>query len=283
MGPRIIGNDLLYKYHFTIYGPLGKSLLFAILVFILLTYRKFGTIKLQAWKRSNLIWILLGFLAYTISWLGVNKMLGGNSSSGWTIATHTGLILSVIFSGIGCFGLKNIKQIIEQFKREIFITLVLSIGFIVLLYGVYTLWNYLAVAVLWSVHVLLSLVGIKSVVIRPHTLVLSKFGINISKYCSGIDSIALFTGLYIVIGVLDWHRLNYKRFLMVYLPALVFLFIFNILRVFVLVLGGYFIDPKIAFSLFHTYAGLIFFALYSLLFWSVSYKWITTKDSTKKI
>jgi exosortase/archaeosortase family protein len=52
------------------------------------------------------------------------------------------------------------------------------------------------------------------------------------------------------------------------------LFGFNILRVFVLILGGYFINPHIAFSLFHTYAGMIFFIIYSALFWGVCYKYM---------
>jgi exosortase/archaeosortase family protein len=109
-------------------------------------------------------------------------------------------------------------------------------------------------------------------VLPPRTLLLSKFGVTVAQYCSGIESIALFSGLFFFIGVLDWVKLNHQRFIFVFIPALLVLFLLNILRVYLLILGGYYINPQIAFSLFHTYAGMIFFIIYSAVFWSVSYK-----------
>jgi exosortase/archaeosortase family protein len=119
-------------------------------------------------------------------------------------------------------------------------------------------------------------------ILPPRTLLFNKFGINIIEYCSGIESIALFTGLYALIGVLDWQRFNHKRVIYIFPIGLIILFLFNILRVFVLILGGYYINPSIAFSLFHTYAGMVFFILYSIIFWAVSYKSLLL-DSNKVI
>jgi exosortase/archaeosortase family protein len=65
--------------------------------------------------------------------------------------------------------------------------------------------------------------------------------------------------------------------LLAFVPALLLLFGLNILRVYVLVMAGYYINPQIAFSLFHTYAGMVFFIIYSGIFWAVSYKWMLQK------
>jgi exosortase/archaeosortase family protein len=124
----------------------------------------------------------------------------------------------------------------------------------------------------------MGLIGVNSNVISSMTLQFDKFSIRISEYCSGIESIALFAGLYILIGLIDWSRLNRRKFLIAFLPGLVILFGFNILRVFALILAGYYINPQIAFSLFHTYAGMVFFIIYSAIFWKVSYSWMLIKN-----
>jgi exosortase/archaeosortase family protein len=282
-GPRIINNGLLYKYHFTIYGPLGKALLFATVAFVVLVYRRLDKIELDQWHKYNIIWLIAATASYTCSWVGISNMLHNHSDLLWTIATHVTLIATILLAALGCFGLATIKQIIKVFHRELILTVALTVVFSGLLYIVYGLWHVLSVIVLHSVRWLLGVIGIHSTVVPPDTLLLNKFGISVSKYCSGIDSIALFSGLYIVVGLLDWVRLNHRRFMIAFVPGLIFLFACNILRVFVLILGGYYINPKIAFSLFHTYAGLVFFVIYSIIFWTVSYKWMLLKQNNEKL
>jgi len=281
-GPRIINNGLLYKYHFTIYGPLGKALLFGTLAFLVLVYRRLNEVNLKPWRAYNAIWLIAATASFTCSWFGISNMLQNRSDLLWTLTTHITLLATIAFAALGCFGLATIRQIIKAFRRELILTVVLTIGFSGLLYVVYELWQVLSVIVLHSVRLLLKIIGIQSTVVPPHTLLLNKFVISVSKYCSGIDSIALFSGLYIVVGLLDWVRLNHHRYMVAFIPGLVFLFACNILRVFVLILGGYYINPKIAFSLFHTYAGLVFFVLYSIVFWAISYKWMLLKQNNKE-
>jgi exosortase/archaeosortase family protein len=141
-----------------------------------------------------------------------------------------------------------------------------------MLLTVYVLWKVLAAAVLHSVKWLLNTAGIHAAIFPPRTLFLDKFGIEVAQYCSGIESIALFTGLYAIIGTLDWHKFNHRKLFIAFPLALLVLFGLNILRVFVLILAGYYISPQIAFSLFHTYAGMIFFIVYAGVFWTLFYK-----------
>jgi exosortase/archaeosortase family protein len=278
IGPRIIGHRLVDKDGFQIYGGAGKSLLFGVLALLLLIQRGKANVPLKRWHWTNLVWLGLGILAIAGAWFGVDKLIAGDHSVIWPILIHACLLASIIFAAGTAFGPTNLRSLVRAYKRELLISLGLALAFYVFLYIIYGLWKFLAGIVLHSVQWLMNRVGPTSTLIPPRTLVFSKFGINIAEYCSGIESIALFTALYVLFGVLDWGRFNHRRYLWIFLPGLLILFGFNILRVFVLILGGYYINPQIAFSLFHTYAGMVFFIIYSILFWAVSYRWMLRKD-----
>lgn len=275
IGPRIISHGLVSKDGFQIYGGAGKALLFGALALMLLINKKGHIPNLKKWNVYQLIWLVLSAIGLYIAWISIIHLIHNPSFLTWIVLAHIAILSSIIFAAGATFGLTNLRVLSSTYKREIYISIGLSIAFFLFLYAVYGLWKVLAGIVLHSVKWLLNRGGLSAVIVPPRSLVLTKFGINIAEYCSGIESIALFTALYVLIGVLDWRRFNRKRYFWVFPLALVVLFGFNILRVYVLILAGYYINPQIAFSLFHTYAGMIFFILYSILFWSVSYKWLT--------
>lgn len=274
IGSRIISGGIVNKYGFAIYGGAGKAVLFAALAFALLAYRRGFKVKLSRWQPYNAAWLVLAALAFAGTWIGVTHLLQRQTSVYNVVSTHAFLLSSLILAAGGIFGPANLRRLFKNYKREALIAIGLGIAFYGFLTLVYGLWTVLSAAVLHSVRWLLGIFGLHSTVLPPRTLLFNKFGIQIAQYCSGIESIALFTGLYALVGVLDWPRLNHRKFLYIFAPALIILFGFNILRVAALIAAGYYINPHIAFSLFHTYAGMIFFILYSILFWAVSYRWM---------
>jgi exosortase/archaeosortase family protein len=278
IGPRIISGGIVDKYGFGIYGGAGKAALFAALAFLLLAYRRGFELKLRPWQPYNLIWLAISALAYSGAWSGVTHLLQGQATSFNVISTHAFLLSSLVFAAGGIFGAANLRLLLRIYKRELLIAIGLAAAFYAFLMLVYGLWTVLAAGVLHSVQWLLGAFGLHSTISPPRTLLFDKFGIGIAQYCSGIESIALFTGLYALVGVLDWPRLNHRRFLYIFPAALIILFGFNILRVAALIAAGYYINPRIAFSLFHTYAGMVFFIIYSLIFWRLSYAWMLRKD-----
>jgi exosortase/archaeosortase family protein len=278
IGPRIISGGIVHKYGFNIYGGAGKALLFSTLAFLLLAYRRGFELKLQPWQPYNLGWLGLSALAYSGAWLGVTHLLEGQATSFNIISTHAFLLSSLVLAAGGIFGAANLRLLLRIYKKELLISIGLAVAFYTFLTLVYGLWTVLAAGVLHSVQWLLGAFGLHSTISPPRTLLFDKFGIGIAQYCSGIESIALFTGLYALVGVLDWPRLKHRRFLCIFPAALIILFGFNILRVAALIAAGYYINPRIAFSLFHTYAGMVFFIVYSLIFWRLSYAWMLRKD-----
>ncbi len=272
VGPKIVASDIMFRDGFGHYGGIGKALIFGLIAFGLLVRHNKVEVKLQSWQPTQFGWFCAAFLCLMIGWSSIDTLVAGEQQITCLIGAHGGLLLSLVLAALGCFGLKDAQLLLKSYRREILWALGMAVFFYLFLLAVYALWQPLATIVLFSVDGLLSLTGLTAVILPPHTLMFDKFGITIAEFCSGVESIALFTSLYAVVGLLDWKRLNRRRYFIVFPFALLLLFGLNILRVYGLIMAGYYIDADIAFSLFHTYAGMVFFIIYSAIFWVIAYK-----------
>jgi exosortase/archaeosortase family protein len=282
VGPKIIGNALLFHDGFAIYGGVGKAMIFGLIAFLLLVRHRNTSVALQSWHPALLCWLGGATTAVAIAWADIDRLLGGRHDVFTLFGAHAGLLVGLICIVLGCFGPKNLQLLWYAYKREVVWSVLIAGVFYLFLTVVYALWMPLAAFVLVCVSALLRFSGLHAVVVPPNILMLDKFGITVAQYCSGIESIALFTGLYVVVGLLDWKRLYKKRYLFVFPFALALLFGLNILRVYGLIMAGYYINPQIAFSLFHTYAGTVFFILYSIVFWAIAYCYLLNSGSQAK-
>ena len=278
IGPRIISGGILFRDGFALYGGFGKALIFGCITLALLVRHSKTHVVLQPWRPTLAGWMLAAVVALLVAWDGIERLLLGQRTFQSLAYAHVGLLLSLILAAIGCFGPANLQLLWRGYKKAIIRSAMIAGLFYILLLGVYALWHPLARIVLHSVSWLLDVAGLDSVVIPPNTLMFDRFGVTIAEYCSGVESIALFTGLYAIVGLLDWKRLHVRRYFAVFPFALIGLFACNILRVFGLIMAGYYINPEIAFSLFHTYAGMVFFIAYSVLFWAIAYRYLIKKD-----
>jgi hypothetical protein len=177
----------------------------------------------------------------------------------------------------GVFGLTFIKKFIIQFKIEIATCIGISLLYDYLIFQVWKLWPYLSSFILLIEEFLFRLSFPLVVVTPPNILMVQTFSVAVAEACSGLDSLFLFSTLYIIIAILDWNVFNKKKLILMFIPVSLGLIAVNILRVYLLILIGVMISPKLTLTLFHTYAGMILFILYFILFWKVSYKWIKKK------
>lgn len=278
-GQRIIGGGILFRDGFAIYSTIGKVLIFCVIVFLVLSFRRKTAIALKPWRPILLDWFVLSLAGFVAAWLAIGRLLAGEAAGGVQTAAHAGLIVSVIAAGIGCFGIENLTLLWRAYKKEITVSLAVGGIFFGFLQLVYALWEPLAAIVLIAVRGLLAMAGLDAALLPPYTLIFDKFSITIAQYCSGIESIALFTGFYVLVGLLDWKKFNKRRYFGLFPLALGVLCVCNILRVFGLILAGYHINASLAFGLFHTYAGTVFFIMYSALFWCVAYRYMCQKKA----
>lgn len=280
-GPRIIASDIFFRDGFGVYGSAGKALIFGLVAFVLLARTK-PAVTLSPWRPPQLGWLVAAAAAFAVSWLAVDGLMAGQRTPGNLVLAHGGLLASITFAALACIGPRSLWRLCGYYRRVLLLAGGIAVAFFIFLTAVYAIWQPIATVVMYSVNALLQLSGLATEVIPPDTIILEKFGITIAESCSGIESIVLFSGLYIIVGLLDWQRLRRHRYFLVLPFALLLLAAFNILRVYGLIVAGYYINPEIAFSLFHTYAGLVFFMVYSALFWAVAYKYLTVRPPKPK-
>lgn len=278
IGPRIIDSDILFRDGFGAYGGIGKAAIFGLIAFVLLARHNKVKVNLQPWHLPLLGWGAVALVMLSLAWFSIDNLIAGQRHVYDLTMAHAGLWLGIGAAALACFGLPNMVALWRAYQRELIRAVLFAIAFYIFLLAVYALWQPLASVVTIGVNFLLGISGLHADIVPPHTLLFDKFGITIAEYCSGIESIALFSSLYAVVGMLDWNRINARRYFAVFPFALLVLFALNIVRVYGLIMAGYYIDPVIAFSLFHTYAGMVFFILYSAVFWALAYKHLLKKE-----
>lgn len=186
------------------------------------------------------------------------------------------LLLTIIFLGLAIFGLKFTKEFIKKFKKEILI----SLGSFMILYLISNLvqksWHYFSFIVAKGVTWLLNLSSITSLTFNGYMPIINfnGFAVAIDSPCSGIESMFLFTMLYLFITCFDWKILNKKKLALMFIPGLISVMLLNMLRIYLLILIGANISPNLALGIFHTNASWILFIAYFILFWGLLYKWI---------
>ncbi len=277
LGPWIIGTKLLYGYHFFIYPNMGKMILFSAIAFIILTRSSIKDIRHVPYKGSNVLFVVLAFTLIPVFFSIAQLLLleeSFTSNLPLSVATHALAISIPLFLVIGIFSWQFILYFIRKFKREIGICFGLSVFFYFAIFQVWKLWPYFSGAVLHSVSFLLSLHVSPVMEVGYLTLFVEDFAVRIEQACSGLDSMFLFTCLYVLIALVDWNKFNKAKLIGLYFVALIGLFLVNILRVYGLILVGVYFDPQLTLQLFHTYLGMVLFMIYFFLFWFASYNWL---------
>jgi uncharacterized protein len=265
---------------------LGTAVIFIILAFILLARQKLLEIKPEPWIRWQVILFSCIGLTSLVAYLLLRRYSSLYPlhvwSSPWiTYAFAAGilfslslLLISVIFAS---FNVKHIKTIASRCRGEIALSVIFFAGYLFITKLIKSFWLYLSNAVAVCDFLLLDLVGDATFRSRwpdDPLLGINGFIVSIGKDCSGIDSMAMFTALYLLIFAVEWQKLNKKRMLAIFLPGLVGMFLMNVLRIFLLMIAGILVSPSFAVGLFHSNAGWLLFVLYFILFWYLLLPWV---------
>ncbi len=277
IGSWIIDTKLLYSYYFFIYPNMGKMLIFSLILFVLLTRNTIAVFKVPEYDKRNIGFVVLAILM-TISFSVLQQLLllteSFTSDLSLSLGAHVIAASIPVLLALGTFGYSSLNKFWHVYRKQILICLGVSVLFYFAIFQVWKLWPYLSEAVLRAEYFLFSLTFKPVEIIPPRAIFVQNFAVSIEEACSGIDSIFLFTALYICIGIIDWKKFNKTKLLAMFLPALIGLFLVNILRVYLLILVGVFTNPQTTIQLFHTYLGMILFIIYFTLFWRASYKWM---------
>ncbi len=275
VGSWIVPTRLLYGFHFFIYGNLGKMVLISAIIFGLLVHeRKKDYKKLPAAKTT--IWPFFAATALLPIFFVLGRDLlhekSFTSNIVLSLGTHLALISMPALLFLGIYGTTFIKAFAKLFKKQIFTCLGIALVLDVTIFQVWKLWPIFSGGVLTAVKFILSLTFTDVKHVPPHILAVNGFAVAIKEACSGLDSLFMFTALYALIGIVDRKKLNIRKLILVYPLAAIGMYLVNIVRVYILILIGALISPRIAIGLFHTYAGMILFISYFGIFWRIMYK-----------
>lgn len=277
LGPYIIGTKLLYGWYFFLYANLGKLTLYCMIIFVLLARQRLTQLKTYHFQKRQLFFLLLSVTCYILLFYVLHSLLAFPSFSSNLILSmfgHVLLIFMILFLILGIFGMPFLKHFVSLYKKELSICVVIATIFYGAIFYVWGFWPYLSTFVLHTEYFLFSLTNPTVALIPPYTLSFPRFSITVAQACSGLDSIFLFSALYIIIGIIERHTLNRRKLLLLFFPALIGTILVNIFRVYILILVGLLISPRLSATLFHTYLGMILFMIYFFLFWKASYAWM---------
>ena len=197
------------------------------------------------------------------------------------------LILLIILSSLVVlvFGFKFCLDFIKKFRKGLLFILAGIPLVYILIVQFQKLWPYFSGFVGKSVVYLLSFIGASGIYFIEELPVVSfrDFVVGIARTCSGIDSILMFSFLYFGILAWDWKILNKKKAFSLFIVGVAGAFALNIVRIFLLILAGAYISKSFALNIFHTNASSVLFILYFFIFWKLSYKWMSRKNSKDEI
>jgi len=273
-----VSTRLLYGFNFFIYGNLGKLVLFSGIVFGLLIRKRVGDLEKLPKIKGNILYIALSLLLIPVFFLFGNILLQSESFAAnpiLSISAHITLILIPAFLLLGIFGCDFVSAFAKRFSRELLACVGISIVYDLIIFQIWKLWPIFSDGVLQSVRFLLSLSASNVQVIQPRTLIVNNFAVSIEQACSGLDSLFLFSSLYLLIAILEYKVFNKLKLFAMFIPAAIGLYFINIFRVYILITIGAYISADLSVKLFHTYLGMVLFIIFFFVFWKFSYKWMT--------
>ncbi len=238
---------------------------------------KRNTKKTVVWGALSII-ILLAHYAFKFI---IHSNQGGLAGFATPIALakyifNLGFIISLF---IAVFTPDFSRYLIKNYWKRTLIFVGIGIAYFFLIQFFQLIWYELSYIVSQSIRFLLNL-SFDQVFFKAGSLTsgprlgAAGFNVGISKECSGIDSLLLFISLYSLLLVLDWKRMHIKRMLLLLIPGIIGTVLYNILRIYSLIMVGIYIDPEFAIDVFHTNIGWILFLVFFMVFWHFSSKWI---------
>ncbi len=267
------------------YIALSGSLMFSVVVFLLIVKDHLDKFPVNNFSIMDfIIFGALGFVShfmffYSKYWISKNPFLALANFYLVTLGRYSFLLLSVLFFIIAFFSLKYIADFFKTFKKELGFTAIFFLIFTLFSYLVQNSWQFLAFIITRMEYFVVDIFFDNVTLYDNETLGIGRFVVNIGKVCSGVESLMLFTMLYLLIFFLDRKKLNSTRMIILFIPALIGDLFVNVIRIFLILIIGVLINPQIAVGIFHTNAGWILFIVYFFIFWYFAYPWVKNGHS----
>ncbi len=258
-------SSLLYSLTYLKTSVFG---IVAVAMFVALNKKKLLDFEYGQNVKETLLFSLLSILmmlAYFTFTRMINPIYVVNYFSIVVLVSYFAHFLSVFFVFLAIFN----YVFFRKFFSSVSISFLASILFFFFTTILWANWGYFSGFAAKLSQAVLSLFFSNSQVIFGRgdpVLGLDSFSVAVGAPCSGIESIAMFSGLFLVMASYDWEKIAKNKILPIFLAGVAGIFLMSIARIIVLMLVGAKWSPQIALSLFHANAGWIFFVAYFFAF-----------------
>jgi exosortase/archaeosortase family protein len=262
-----ISNSVPYEINFFSFAPYTLIL---IVLYGIFNREKLAKYELKLPFKIRFLYAFSALISFYLFFV-----IKYNSSFNFTklmILSGVFYLLGIIFIAFSIFGIDLFRK---TFSSIIIFSSVTAI-FYTITHLLWQFWDILAVYVAKLVYFILTLFSDSAVINlsnKDPILGLNNFEVIIGSPCSGIDSLSMYLGLFLLLFVYEMDKLNLKRTGIVFIIGLIGTYFLNIFRVASLILIGtkY---PDFALGMFHSQAGWIFFSFFLLVLLYFGYHWM---------
>ena len=260
----------------------GEALLFTFMLFVIYNRKKLLNVDTYKLRIRDMAFLPLAFLMLAGNYyVCMNVHLFEGHVYAFIALISLMLFLMSIFLALGVFGWKMTHNLYSEYRAQLKWLILFFLAYYFLFSFVQGMWPFFSAIVAKLVSVCLGVIypdisysineeGIPSIIIGT-------FGAKIGAPCSGIESMLLFTSLFLIIVAVDFKKIDLKRALIVFFPALAGVFLLNVIRISALFMVGIHISREFAVGMFHANAGYILFCAYFFIFLWYVYPWIAHK------
>ena len=282
----LLGKKLLFTLNF------DRSMVFLTLLlgFFALKNRRL-LLGLSAGKAKWWEPVFFGaFSLLAFSWyFAIRYLLSGNfileNFGAVVIASYAAYLIGSAALWAAAFGVEFTVSFARRFSRELAIALVAAAFFMEFSLVLQEGWKLFSDSLTTLVYWMLAATAPGAMVALSKCCAplvgAGDFRVLIGAPCSGIDSISLFTMLFLGILAYDWNGIDKKRALLAFVPGLAGTWLMDVVRIYSLVMLGAFVSPDLAVGLFHENAGWIFFAVFCTAFWYFAYPFVAASMAKK--
>jgi exosortase/archaeosortase family protein len=193
------------------------------------------------------------------------------------------LALAFLSFAIGVYSWDYLKRFVSALRKELIIATVLTIITYILLMQFQALWYFFSYNVTMILYWLFTPLFPTYLEVGQTPIIdVNGFVVSIGPPCSGTESMFLFMVFSIGLYLLDKEKIKTRLFIIVSVIGLIGVYFVNILRLFLLILTGIYVNPDFAVGMFHTNIGWLLFVVYFLVYYYIMRKFIYKHNISKR-
>jgi exosortase/archaeosortase family protein len=267
-------------------GSIAKVCLIILVAFILINRKSLSGITVPRAKFKEVFYFSLLTSAILVVYYLLRYFMNHNLEIAleafwfFVVLLYALILLFGMSLFVTVLGLGFTKKLYINYSRQVIYYVLCGVLLYFALVYTQLLWPYFSYGVGAVLFTVFSLFFSNVSIIQKSTgpvLTVENFSAGIGAPCSGIDSLLMFSALFIFIFILDYPRINRRRMLLLFPIGLAGTYLFNILRIFLLYLTGVFVSPRFAVGMFHQNIGWVLFIVYFFIFWWIASKFVYRK------